>query len=48
MFSTSNLDETGFQRTVSELADQEDSKTPPESLIWSEIEGVIEATTFCS
>ena len=38
MFFSSNLDETGFQRTVSELADQEDSKTPPGNLIWSEIE----------
>ena len=38
MFFSSNLDETGFQRTVSEIADQEDSKTPPGNLIWSEIE----------
>ena len=48
MFSSSNLAETGFQRTVSELACQEDSKTPPGSLIWSEIEGVIDAPKSCS
>ena len=48
MFFSSNLDETGFQRTVSEIADQEDSKTPPGNLIWSEIEWVIEALKSCS
>ena len=38
LFSPSNLDEIEFQRIVSELACQEDSKTPPGNLIWSKIE----------
>ena len=48
LFSPSNLDEIEFQRIVSELACQEDSKTPPGNLIWSEIEWVIEALKSCS
>ena len=48
LFSPSNLDKTGFQRIVFELAFQEDSQTPPESLIWLGIECVIDAPKLCS
>ena len=48
LFSLPNLNKIGFQIKVFELAWQEDSKTPPESLIWSKIELVIEAIKLCS
>ena len=48
LFSLPNLNEIDFPIKVSELAWQEDSKTPPESLIWSKIELVIEAIKLSS